>query len=154
MLAPSYTHNFRFSSKGNALGTHQSALVQTANRKLRRQLDGTARFEPILTREHPFEPPLTGGHPPLKFLHTHYLGQRGAEKPSTSLAIFMGLSLIPIYKHLECFVMLGTHSEPHRGQMSHIYIVCDISPLRVAISDNTIIINGATGSKRELCSAK
>ena len=50
--------------------------------------------------------------------------------------------------------MLGTHSEPHRGQMSHIYIVCDISPLRVAVSDNTIIINGATGSKRELYSAK
>ena len=50
----------------------------------------------LLTREHPFEPPLTGGHPPLKFPHTHYLGQRGAEKPSTSLAIFMGLSLIPI----------------------------------------------------------
>ena len=33
-------------------------------------------------------------------------------------------------KHLECFVMLGTHSEPCRGQMSHI---CDISPLRVNV---------------------
>ena len=27
--------------------------------------------------------------------------------------------------------MLGTHSEPRRGQMSHI---CDISPLRVNIN--------------------
>ena len=34
--------------------------------------------------------------PPLKFPHTRYLGQRAAEKPSTFLAIFMGLSLTPI----------------------------------------------------------
>ena len=46
----------------------------------------------------PFEPPLTGGH----------------------------LCLTPIiYKS---FIMPGTHSEPHRGQMSHI---CDINLLRV-----------------------
>ena len=32
------------------------------------------------------------------------------------------------YKHLKCFVMLGTHSELRRGQMSHI---CDISALSV-----------------------
>ena len=32
------------------------------------------------------------------------------------------------YKYLECFVILGTHSELHRGQMSHIR---DISALRV-----------------------
>ena len=32
------------------------------------------------------------------------------------------------YKHLEIFVKLGTHSEPRRGEMSHIY---DISLLRV-----------------------
>ena len=32
------------------------------------------------------------------------------------------------YKHLECFVMLGTHFESHRDQMSHI---CDISVLKV-----------------------
>ena len=35
-------------------------------------------------------------------------------------------------KHLECFVTLETHSQLHRGQMSHI---CDISPLRVKILD-------------------
>ena len=32
------------------------------------------------------------------------------------------------YKNLEGFVMLGTHSEPRRGETSHI---CDISVLRV-----------------------
>ena len=32
------------------------------------------------------------------------------------------------YKDLEGFVMLGTHSEPCSGEMSHI---CDISVLRV-----------------------
>ena len=34
-------------------------------------------------RLHPFQPPLTGGYPLLKFPHTHYSGQRAAEKPST-----------------------------------------------------------------------
>ena len=61
MLATSYTHDFRFYSKGNTLGT-----------------------------------------PP-------------EQVPDTN------------YKHLEFFVMLGTHFEPRRGQMSHI---CEISPLR------------------------
>ena len=43
------------------------------------------------------------------------------------------------YKHLEYFVMLGTHSEPRRGEMSHI---CDISPLRVNFcSSGNVIIN-------------
>ena len=32
------------------------------------------------------------------------------------------------YKHLENFIRLGTHSEPRRGEMSHI---CDISFPRV-----------------------
>ena len=41
---------------------------------------------------------------------------------------FNGLVPDTNYKHLECFVMLGTHSKPRRGQMSHI---CDISALRV-----------------------
>ena len=40
----------------------------------------------------------------------------------------MGLPLTPITNILEGFVMLGTHSQLHRGQMSYI---CDISPLRV-----------------------
>ena len=34
--------------------------------------------------------------------------------------------------------MLGTHSEPCRGQMSHI---CDISPLRVNVIRSEIICN-------------
>ena len=41
---------------------------------------------------------------------------------------FHGLIPDTNYKHLECFVRIGTHSELHRGQMLHI---CDISPLRV-----------------------
>ena len=36
------------------------------------------------------------------------------------------------YKDLEGFEMLGTHSEPHRGEMSHI---CDITVLRVNINN-------------------
>ena len=32
------------------------------------------------------------------------------------------------YKELEGFIMLGTHSEPRRGETSH---TCDISVLRV-----------------------
>ena len=44
----------------------------------------------------PFEPPLMEGHVPLKFPSYSCLGQRAAEKPSTFLAIFMGLSLTPI----------------------------------------------------------
>ena len=36
------------------------------------------------------------------------------------------------YKHLESFVKLGTHSEPRRGEMSHI---CDISLLRVKVQN-------------------
>ena len=55
----------------------------------------------------PFEPLLTGDTPfktsPQCFSHFHGL------VPDTN------------YKHLECSVMLGTHSEPRRGEMSHIY---------------------------------
>ena len=40
--------------------------------------------------------PINGGIPPLKFPPNRYLSQRAAEKPSTFLAIFMGLSLTPI----------------------------------------------------------
>ena len=34
------------------------------------------------------------------------------------------------YQHLECFVLLGTHFEPRRGQISHTCI-CDIIALSV-----------------------
>ena len=69
------------------------------------------------------------GAAPLKFLTcTHYLGQRAAKKQSTFFTHFHGFVADTNYKHLECFVMLGTLSKPRRGQMSHI---CDISALRV-----------------------
>ena len=55
--------------------------------------------------------------PDLKFPRTRYLGQRAAEKPSTFLPIFMGFVPDTNYKHLECFIMLGTLSELRRGQM-------------------------------------
>ena len=76
--------------------------------------EGCAPFKPALKSPPPNPPPP----------RTRYLGQRAAKKPST----FYGLVPDTNYKHLECFIMLGTHSEPRGGQMSHI---CDISPLRV-----------------------
>ena len=54
--------------------------------------------------------------------------ERAAKKTINVFSHFHGLIPDTNYKHLECFVMLGTHSKLHRGQMSHI---CDISPLRV-----------------------
>ena len=65
----------------------------------------------------PFEPQ---GHYTLKFLHYSIFRAKGGH--------FRGLIPDTNYKHLERFVMLGTHSELHRGRMSHI---CDISPLKV-----------------------
>ena len=44
----------------------------------------------------PFEPPLTEGHIPLKFPSYMSFRPKGGRKPSTFLAIFMGLSLTPI----------------------------------------------------------
>ena len=44
----------------------------------------------------PLPTPIKGGTPPLKFPYTHYLGQWAAEKPSTFLAIFIGLSMTQI----------------------------------------------------------
>ena len=76
----------------------------------------------------PFEPPSTGGHPPLQFPPYSLFRPKGSRKTINLFSHFHGLVPDTNYKHLECFVMLGTHSEPHRGQMSHI---CDISPLRV-----------------------
>ena len=44
----------------------------------------------------PFEPPLTGGHPPLKFLLWPLFRAKGGRKTCNFLAIFIGLCLIPI----------------------------------------------------------
>ena len=73
----------------------------------------------------PFAHPLTRRHPPLKCPHSLYLRQRGPKNHRLFKAFFMDYTN---YKPLECFVTLGTHSQLHRGQMSHI---CDIGPLKV-----------------------
>ena len=62
---------------------------------------------------------VSGGDTPLKFPRTLYLGQRAAEKPSTFIAILLSCHGSN-YEHLECLIMLGTHSKLHRGQTSHI----------------------------------
>ena len=53
---------------------------------------------------------------------------KGGRKTITLFSNFHGVVPDTNYKHLECFIMLGTHSKLCWGQMSHI---CDISPLRV-----------------------
>ena len=50
------------------------------------------------------------------------------QKTINLLSHFHGLIPDTNYKHLECFIMLGTHFETHRCQMSHI---CDFSALSV-----------------------
>ena len=78
----------------------------------------------------PFEPPLMEGHLTLKFPSYSLFRPKGGRKTINIFSHFHGLVPDTNYKHLECFVMLGTHSEPHRGQMSHI---CDICAQRVKI---------------------
>ena len=59
-------------------------------------------------------PPTNGGTtPPLKLPHTVYLGQSTTNKPSTFLAIFMGLSLKQI-TNIQSVLTLGKHYQVHR----------------------------------------
>ena len=69
-------------------------------------------------------------HPPLKLPPYLLFRPKGSRKSSNFLAHFNGLVPDINHKDLEGFVMLGTHSEPRRGETSHI---CDISVLRVKI---------------------
>ena len=71
---------------------------------------------------------INGGTPPLKLFSYSSCRPKGSRKTSNVLGRFYGLVPDTNYKHLESFVMLRTHSEPRRGEMSHI---CDISLLRV-----------------------
>ena len=64
-----------------------------------------------------------GGTPPLKFPPNSLFRPKGGRKTINFFTHFHGFVPDTNYKHLECFVMLGTLSEPRRGQMSHI---CDI----------------------------
>ena len=85
---------------------HHSLSLPHRNPKLR----GTMGLHPLRT-------PINEGTPPLKFpLHSLF-------RPKGSVNVFSHFHrLMPDnnYKHLKCFVMVGTHSEPHRNQMSHI----------------------------------
>ena len=110
----SYTHDFKFYSKVNASGTHQSAW---AARGL-----------------HPLWTPINGGTPSLKFPPYSLFRPKGGRKTISFLSHFHGLVRDANYKHLESFVKLGTHSEPRRGEMSHI---CDVSVPRVKLMNHS-----------------
>ena len=64
----------------------------------------------------------------LKFPPYSLFRPKGGRKTINFFTRFHGFVPDTNYKHLECFVMLGTLSEPRSSQMSHI---CDISALRV-----------------------
>ena len=119
-VGTSYTHNFGFYSKGNASATHQSAWAGS--------------LKPLIAWA--VNPQLTGGHPPLKFPPYSLIRPKGGRKTINFFTYFHGFVPDTNYKHLECFVMLGTLSEPRRGQMSHI---CDISALRVKMLVSTFV---------------
>ena len=72
----------------------------------------------------------------LKFPSCSTFRGKGGQKTINVFSHFHGLIPNTNYKHLECFIMLGTHSKLCRGQMSHI---CDISPLRVKIVFITLV---------------
>ena len=77
------------------------------------------------------------GTPPLKFFPYLLFRPKGGRKSSNFFSHFHGLVPDINYKDLEGFVMLGTHSEPCRGETSHI---CDISVLRVKSVILTILL--------------
>ena len=74
---------------------------------------------------------INGGTPPLKFPPLLIIYAKGRPKNHQLFYPFHGFVPDTNYKHLECFIMLGTLSKPRRGQMSHI---CDISALRVKVA--------------------
>ena len=119
----SYTHDFRFYSKGNASATHQIAWAGSLKPQIVWAVRDTA----------PFEPPLMGGDPTLKLLFR----LKGGRKTINFFSHFYGLVPDTNYKHLECFVMLGTHSEPHtrRGDISALRVKAHCS-YHVAIYKN------------------
>ena len=117
-VGTNYTHNFRFYNKGNASGIHQSASTGS----LEPQFAWAARGL------HPLRTPINEGKRPLKFLPQSLFRPKGGRKTINFLDKIRGLVPHTNCKHLESYIMLGTHSKPCRGEMSHI---CDISLLRV-----------------------
>ena len=116
MLAPTTSMILGFT-------TREMSLLPT-------RLCGWRRTAPIRT-------PLTRRHPFLKFPLYSLFRAKGGRKTIKIFSHYHGLIPGTNYKYLECFVMLGTHSEPCKGQIVH---VCDISALRVLIN-NVCIIN-------------
>ena len=131
-VGTSYTHDFQFYSKGNASATHQRAWAGSLKPQIAWAAKGFA----------PFRTPVNGGTPPLKFPPYSLFRPKGGQKTINFLNHFYGFVPDTNYKHFECFVMLGTLSEPRRGQMSHI---CDISALRVIIGHYKAINHKDTG---------
>ena len=78
----------------------------------------------------PLRTHINGRTPLLKFPPYSLFRPKGVRKSSNVFFFSHFHGLVPDinYKDLEGFVMLRTHSEPRRGEMSHI---CDISVLRV-----------------------
>ena len=122
-VGTSYTHDIRFYSKRNVSATHQIVWAGSLNPQIAWVVRG---LRPLRT-------PLT--HLPLKFSPCSIFRPKGSQKTIKCFSNFHGLIPDTSYKHLECFVRLGTHSQLRRGQMSHI---CDISPLRVNSNRNLI----------------
>ena len=100
-VGTSYTHDFRFNSKGNASGTQQNAWTGS----LKPQIAWAVR-----------------GHPPLKLPPYSLFRPKGGRKTINFFSHFHGLVPDANYEHLESFVKLGTQSEPRRGEMSHTFV--------------------------------
>ena len=109
-VGTSYTHDFRFYRRKNASGTHQSAWAGS----LKPQFAWTARGPRLL------QMPINRGNPLLKFPQYSLFRPKGSWKNINFFSHFHGLVPDTNYKHLESFINLRTHSEPRRGEMSHI----------------------------------
>ena len=105
-------------SKVNASGTHQSAWTGSLK----------PQFAWAAMGLHSLRTTINGGTPPLEFPPYSSCRPKGSRKTINFLGHFHGLVPDTNYEHLESFVMIGTHSEPRRGEMS---LTCDISLLRV-----------------------
>ena len=67
----------------------------------------------------PFKLPLMEGHLPLKFTLYSLFRPKGSCKTINIFNHYRGLVPDTNYKHLECFIMLGTHSELQRGHVTY-----------------------------------
>ena len=89
-VGTSYTHDFRFYSKGNASGTHQSAWAGSLKPKTAWAMGGGAR---------PLPTPINGGHPILKFSPWSLFRPKGGRKTINLFSHFHGLVPDTNYKH-------------------------------------------------------